>query len=133
MSDGLDWQRLGRFVLARRNKLGITQVELQARGGPSASTIQNIELCQITSLKPATKRKLAKGLGWTLESVDALLAGGDATLALPPGTGGRAEVLYEGNGERIIIDIVAGVGELSEADRLEILAFIRMKQARNGP
>lgn len=133
MSTDLDWRRLGAKVLARREELGLAQAALQPLGGPSPSTIQKIELFEVASLKGATKIKLEIALGWTRGSVDRILRGAEPALILPPGAGGRVEVLYEGNGERILIDIVNGVGELSVDDRREILAFIRLKNERHGP
>lgn len=132
MSDVPDWQRLGAVVVARRSELGMSQVGVQHAGGPGTATLGKIENAELSSIKPLTKFKLEKSLGWAPNSVDRILAGGNPTLGAEQVTPPRAEVLDEHEGERLIIDIVAGVGELSEADRREILALIRAKQNRDS-
>lgn len=133
MSDAPDWQRLGAAVRARRHERRLSPYDVRMAGGPSPATVQKIEAGAAREITSQTKDKLEHALGWTLGSVDAVLAGGEPTLALPPGTEGRAEVLHEGPGERIIIDIVTGLGELTEADRREILALIQAKQRLRNP
>src|ERR1700729_2113204 len=115
MSDDLDWHRLAAAVTARRNELRMSQSDVRAIGGPSTPTLGKIESAHVKSIKPFTKIALEDALRWTRGSVDAILASGIPTLALPAGTSGRVEVLHEENGERILIDIVDGVGELSNA------------------
>lgn len=128
MTDGPDWKRLGEFALKRRLALRYSQADVQARGGPSGRTLQLVEHGKVTSLRQHTKSGLEDALGWARGSVDRILAGGDPVLALPEGTAGRVELLHEESGERLLIDIVSGAGELSDERRREILALIRQMQ-----
>lgn len=127
MSDALDWERLGAAVRARRHERRLSPYQVRLAGGPSPATLQKIETGSAREITSQTKDKLEHVLGWTRNSVDEVLAGGEPTLALPAGTEGHAEVLHESSGERIIIDIVSGLGELTDADRREILALIQAK------
>jgi hypothetical protein len=132
MSDELDRQRLGAAVAARREKLRMTRHDVQAKGGPSAATQSRIEKGTALNVEEATKEDHAMALGWTPESFNDILAGGEPTLALPAGTGGRAEVLSSEDGEQLLIDIVTEAGKLPVVDRREVLAIIKVKQGRDG-
>nr|WP_170949068.1 helix-turn-helix domain-containing protein [Rhodococcus sp. 06-621-2] len=60
-----DIGRLGDAVRARRAELGLSQLELWKSGGPSNSTLTNIESGRPTPIHPKTLRKLDYSLGWT--------------------------------------------------------------------
>jgi hypothetical protein len=128
MTDNRDWQRLGAAVKARRTGLRLSLYGVRIAGGPSQATLGKIEKGLPTEITAETRNRLERALRWPPNTVDLILNGG-----LPPelDESPRVEVLHEGNGERILIDIVAGVGELSDGDRREILALIRAKQARD--
>ncbi|WP_131725095.1 helix-turn-helix domain-containing protein [Mycobacteroides immunogenum] len=72
-----DWARLARYVAARRAALGISQEEVEARGGPGAKTFGLIENGGATSMTPRTIERLDKGLLWTPGSTRATLNGGE--------------------------------------------------------
>lgn len=56
--------RLGAATKERRDHLGLTQLELWERGGPSNSTQTGIESATTTSISNVTLRKLDKALDW---------------------------------------------------------------------
>jgi hypothetical protein len=90
----MDYAALARAVTARRvDQLGLTMVEVQARGGPSVSTQTVIESgTPGGSYAPATMAKLDRGLGWEPGSAVGVLMGREpvpagriATIAPPDG------------------------------------------------
>lgn len=74
----LDVERFGRIVRARREQLGLQQEDLKARGGPSSTTMSQVENGRGT---PSTLilRRLDKGLDWQAGSALEALSGGDPT------------------------------------------------------
>lgn len=87
-----DWARLGAALKAAREARGIHQVPMGERIGVGRSTVQNIERGSVKKVTP-TIRAYAREVGWTDGSIDAVLAGGDPTLAPPsrPAAEERAE------------------------------------------
>lgn len=84
----LDWQRLGQALKATRSKVRdpetgakLTQEQAAAELGVSRSVIQNIERGIGFDKPTSTIRQYARRLGWDDGSVEAVLAGGDFTLA----------------------------------------------------
>lgn len=75
-----DWVRLGNAVRERRDVLGLSQVAVQDRGGPSATVVSELENQRRTVLSPIKRRTLERALGWRPHSVDKVLAGGDPVL-----------------------------------------------------
>lgn len=70
--------RFGKVVAARRARLALTRFEVRDGGGPSDTTLGNIEndtLGRVPS--PAVLRKLDQGLRWSKGSAADVLAGGD--------------------------------------------------------
>ena len=57
-------QRLAEAVIARRTYLGLSQVQVWQAGGPSNSTLTDIEKARATTLEYGTLRKLDVGLSW---------------------------------------------------------------------
>lgn len=57
-------ERLAEAVKARRAQLGLNQLDIAARGGPSNSKMTEIEGARDDTLTPATARKLDEGLRW---------------------------------------------------------------------
>lgn len=70
-------QRLGEYVLARRLELDLNQLDVHAAGGPSNSTLTNIENGRLEDLTRATARKLDKGLRWQPGSARSIWDGGE--------------------------------------------------------
>lgn len=79
-----DWNRLATLVQERREELGRTQEEIAADGGPSTTTLTNVEGARAAEYRPKTLRKLEVALGWTRGSVERVLAGGDPELVDQP-------------------------------------------------
>lgn len=76
------WSRLGRLVRQRRRKLGFDQGDAKDRsnGRIARATWSNIERGVAANYSEDTLDGLCDALGWTAESVDSVLAGGDPTL-----------------------------------------------------
>ncbi|MDV6275409.1 helix-turn-helix transcriptional regulator [Rhodococcus erythropolis] len=72
-----NFARLGQQVQQRRLELGMSQVDLWQAGGPSNSTITNIENGTAKTISPATRKKLDRGLKWAPGSADRILEGGE--------------------------------------------------------
>jgi hypothetical protein len=76
-----DWSRLARYVIDRRNELGLTQEDVRAAGGPSTATLRNIEGALQDSYKPGSLAKLERVLGWATGSVRKILDGQEPGIA----------------------------------------------------
>lgn len=73
-----DWARLGAAVREAREAKGLTQAGLGAEVGVGETTIANVERARTRKVTP-TLRSIARVLGWTPGSIDALLGGGSPT------------------------------------------------------
>jgi hypothetical protein len=79
------WQRLGRLAKVRRKELRWIQADLQGvGGGPSGSVVSKIENGHGSRYDVGVFIRLEDALGWRRGSVDAILSGGDPTLADDP-------------------------------------------------
>lgn len=58
------WARLGDAVRRRRDRLGVTQEDVAAKGGPSTATLRSIEAGATTSYRAKTLYSLDAALGW---------------------------------------------------------------------
>jgi hypothetical protein len=56
--------QFGRAVLARREELGLSQLDVWHKRGPSNTTLTAIENGRMSDLTPATAKKLDNGLDW---------------------------------------------------------------------
>jgi len=74
------WARLGEAIRDRRRALGMSQLELAQAAGISEAMLRVIERARRTNVRPATLGAVARALGWTRDSVDRVLAGGDPVL-----------------------------------------------------
>lgn len=72
-------ERLAAAVIERREELDMTQMDAWNAGGPSNTTLTQIENGRLESLTSATARKLDKALRWKQGSAKAVWAGGAAT------------------------------------------------------
>lgn len=80
-----DLRNLGSAIKARREELGLSQMDVwKKRGGPSSTKVGDLEAGKPPSPSSSTKRKLEKALAWEAGSVEALLQGGTATPGEPP-------------------------------------------------
>lgn len=57
-------RRLGDAVRARRDEMGLSQMDVWKAGGPSNSTLTDIENARATKVEYRTLRKLDEALGW---------------------------------------------------------------------
>lgn len=69
------WERLARYVRARRAELRLTQQDVQARGGPSQAKLRQIESGRPVTISKPIRRRLEQALLWEHGSVDDVLAG----------------------------------------------------------
>lgn len=79
-----DWDRLGAHVKDRRDELGLTQAQVQERGGPSPASIRTLESGRAKSMSRSKRRDLERALEWRPGSVDEVLAGGEPAPATEP-------------------------------------------------
>lgn len=76
-----DWARLGKALKAARQAMGITQEELAAELGVSRSVVQGIERGKSHSKPSLTMRAYARRAGWTADSIEEVLVGGEPSSA----------------------------------------------------
>lgn len=72
-----DWARLGKALKAARQAMGITQERLAADLGVSRSAVQGIERGKPHNKPSLTMRAYARRAGWTADSIEEVLAGGE--------------------------------------------------------
>lgn len=70
-----DVKRLGQYVAARREELGLSQIDVWHNGGPSNSTLTGIENGTAKSVSTSTMRKLDASLNWAPGSARVILLG----------------------------------------------------------
>ncbi|MFI2349767.1 helix-turn-helix domain-containing protein [Streptomyces sp. NPDC019443] len=114
----LDWDRLGAALQAARQEMApkLTQDELAVELGVGRSVIQNIERGQAFKKPTPTIRNFARRVGWTDDSVDRVLAGGDPQLTdgvqesaaqqLPAGPALPTRIEHELKSEGELVDTV---------------------------
>lgn len=78
-----DWARLGRALAQAREAINLTQVEIAERVGVTRTPIQAIEHGKPFKKVTGTIRDYARIVGWLDGSVEAVLDGGEPTLAAP--------------------------------------------------
>lgn len=72
-----DLKNLAKHVKARRAEMDWTQLDVGSQGGPSNTTLTQVEAAKPPAPTRATRDKLDKGLRWKPGSAKAVLAGGD--------------------------------------------------------
>src|SRR6478609_5052547 len=80
MKSIMSWDKLSDEVRKRRRELGLTQPDIQQRGGPGVATLRAIENNQPSRPSLRMRRALEDALEWESGSVDAVLAGGPPTV-----------------------------------------------------
>lgn len=108
-------ERLGQYVLARRDQLELSQYEVWQAGGPSNTTLSDIENGRMEKLNRTTARKLDVGLQWEPGSARRLFDGGEPTPLLPDVTPKHSAVL------RKLIEEAEDIDEPKRAELLRIL------------
>lgn len=91
-----DWKRLGAHLQAARKAKGITQAELADEFDSSRSLITQIEGGREFAKPTLAIRAFARRVGWTDESVDTVLAGGEPVLIHTDSTAPMPTVEAEG-------------------------------------
>lgn len=75
------WHVVGAAIRARREELGLSQKAAAEAGGLSEPTWSTIERSASDSYRRQTVVGVCRALGWTLDSIDRLLAGEEPRLA----------------------------------------------------
>lgn len=77
-----DWARLARTIAGTRRLLGITQEEMAQQAGVSRTAIQKMERPGTVYTKVQPLHRIVAGiLGWTGDSIEAILDGGEPVKA----------------------------------------------------
>lgn len=108
-------QRFGEVVLARRRELDLSQLDVWQAGGPSNTTLTEIENGRVHTLTRTTARKLDAGLHWEPGSARRVWDGGEP-IPLVNGVKPEESAMW-----RQIIE----QSDLDEAKRRELIAEIQ--------
>lgn len=95
-------QRLGQIVLARRTELDLSQMDVWQAGGPSNTTLTEVENGRLERLTRTTAKRLDTGLKWEPGSARTVWDGGDPTPLLkgiPPKYSARLRRIIEESDE----------------------------------
>ncbi|MFB7474013.1 helix-turn-helix domain-containing protein [Kitasatospora sp. NPDC056184] len=108
-----DWVRLGRMLAAARKTAGLTQGEMASELDLARATVQKIERGHEYGKVTSNHRALARRVGWTAESVEAVLAGGEPARAevgahAPPGETPALDTALDGLSERVRLALLGG-------------------------
>lgn len=80
-----DWQRLGKYVVARREELGYKQRgDIASAVGVSTRVMSDIENGRRGNFDPVTVAALERVLGWETGSAHRIAAGGEPRLRAQP-------------------------------------------------
>lgn len=82
-------QRLAAAVLARREELDLTQLEVWQAGGPSNTTLTKVEAGLLETLTRVTAKKLDRGLRWAAGSAKAVWERGEDPVPSVAGLSGK--------------------------------------------
>lgn len=133
-----DPKRLAAYVVRRREERAWSQIDVWRRGGPSNSTLTKIESGDWVPFA-ATLRKLDAGLGWRLGSAQAVLDGGEPTLApdvsqaAPASARGESAAGSSSSSGGGVVPLPASVVEgLSEAELDEVQSVARAAALRRA-
>lgn len=69
-----EWVVVGELVRRRRERLGLKQDELKARGGPGVATVGKIERAAQDGFPLRTQHQLERALGWSLGLIEEVIA-----------------------------------------------------------
>lgn len=69
------WGHVGEVVRARREALGLTQVELAQAANVSDTTVRVLETARRTSYRRGNLRAIARALRWPDDAIDRIRAG----------------------------------------------------------
>lgn len=114
-------QHLGDHVRRRRAQLDVSQIDVWQMGGPSNTTLTQVEGGRLEKLSSVTARKLDSGLLWEPGSARRVWEGGEPT---PLGTHGRRDEQWLR--ERI------DEAEISAAVRRRLLAALGQSEGVRG-
>jgi hypothetical protein len=104
-----DLTRLAEEVVARRNELGLRQIDIPGRGGPSLDRVQAIEAASAgENYRPRTFQLLEIALGWAPGSVQSILDGGGPSVAHPAAANRSAGVATDDDQQLVLTALEQG-------------------------
>ncbi|MAE64175.1 MAG: hypothetical protein CMJ18_07850, partial [Phycisphaeraceae bacterium] len=106
-------------VLARRQELDLTQLDVWQAGGPSNTTLTKIENAEIDTLTRTTARKLDAGLQWVAGSAKGVYESGAAPRPIAAALRGMSQ-----RGARWLMDQIESA-EVPAETRAELLEVLR--------
>lgn len=125
--------RLGRAVLARRDELDLSQLDVAAAGGPSDTTLSRIENGLATSVSKITLRRLDAALAWNSGSARRVYTGTGDPTPLEPGT---ITVGPDARPPTSATDVPVGAGvepgvlaDLTDDETAKVLDYVAMLKA----
>lgn len=116
-----DWKRLGNVIRGRRDALGLTQ----NAGGVSPATWRKMETGKAPPYRSSSVAAVCRVLGWTPDSFDRVLEGGDPVEVGPPEGAGHQP---DGMEERVA-SLEADIGTMKDAlgSLADEMGWIKMK------
>jgi hypothetical protein len=126
------WDAVAELVVERRQRLGIGQDDVVALSDNtvSKSVISLVENGRQLAYASRTMAGLARGLGWTADSIERILRGeepdddDEAMIALVERRGGRRVPLAGRTRATAALSGTIDVSDLSEEDRVQIEALV---------
>jgi len=134
-----DFARLGEQLKAARQarRPRVSQTDVAAALGVGRSTIQKMESDQVGQVTPTTVQAYARWLGWTEDSIQHVLAGGDPKMATDdgkpalrpvPDLGLPPDVEYELRNGKVLSNQIFNLGP-DEEDGQIIVSLVGRKNA----
>jgi transcriptional regulator with XRE-family HTH domain len=94
-------QKFGEVVRRLRKQKRLSQDELGAAAGLNGQTVSNLETGKIAVPRGDTYRRLAEGLGLTVDALDAEARGDAVTVTLPRATYNAVKAKADAKGETV--------------------------------
>lgn len=120
-------EHLARHVRARRDELELSQLDVWQAGGPSNTTLTEIENGRLHNLTRTTARKLDIGLQWETGSARRAWEGGEPTPVLRPG--GRP---MSSKDSAWLREQIFGADAVPQETKEELLHVLEEQERRRG-
>jgi transcriptional regulator with XRE-family HTH domain len=112
MTDRSDrWGNVRDAIDDRMRSLAMSQADLVRASGVSDTTVRPVMKGTEGNYRPESLRRISRALGWTAESIEEILTGGEATLA-------RAS-----SGQPTVDRLLDAVSELTDDEREQLIAI----------
>jgi transcriptional regulator with XRE-family HTH domain len=114
------WPAVKDAVSSRMRSLAMSQADLVRASGVSDTTVRPVMNGKPGNYRPESLRRISLALGWTAESIEEVLGGGEPTIARPTATAPQVDRLLD------------AVSELTDDEREQLIAIAETFRRKRG-